>query len=148
MEKYTAVQVLDYFKGKIGIKKTRKRDYIDKRNYIISVLYYKFGYTEFELGDIFNVDRTSINYAKDQPYHLLKSEDAAFAENTKELAEKFPYIFPYHDRTCLPERVYSVVITLTKQDRDDLRIYANARSQYINSAARNIIQEKLKSIKK
>jgi len=66
----------------------------------------------------------------------------------KNLLKGFPYIFPYHDRTSLPERVYSVVITLTKQDRDDLRIYANARSQYINSAARNIIQEKLKSIKK
>jgi len=54
MEKYTAVEVLDYFKGKIGIKKTRKREYIDKRNYIISIFILQvLGILNFELGDIF-----------------------------------------------------------------------------------------------
>lgn len=147
MEEYTAIEVLNYFKENVGVQKTRKREYIDVRNYVIAILYYKFGYTEFELGDIFNLERSSINHAKDLPYDFLEHNDFAFKENTRDVSKKFPYIFPFHSRQALPERVYGVTIMLNKKERDLLNKIARRKSQYINSAAKNIIQEKLKTLK-
>ena len=96
MKKYTDADVLAYWDANMGIQKTRRRDYVDSRNYIIALLHYKFGYTEYDLADIFEIDRSSINWSKKQPYYHIYAEDDAFAINTKDLVDKFPYVFTEH----------------------------------------------------
>lgn len=148
MTEYTAIEVIKYFKDTYGIQKSRKRKYIDPRNYVIALLYYKFKYIEEELADLFLIDRTSINHAKDKPYSLIASKNKQFLEYCEQLIQKFPYIPPYNDRDLVPKRMYIVDVVLTKEDYEVLSIYASAKDQYVKNAARDIIVEKLNKINK
>ena len=42
MNDYTEQQVIDYTINVLVVQKTRKRHYLDNRNYLIHVLYHKF----------------------------------------------------------------------------------------------------------
>lgn len=75
-------------------KKKRLRILLDKRNYLVAILHYKFGMIEEELGKLFKIDRSSISLAKKQTPHLLKIGDPSFIVNAKEYIEKFPFQFP------------------------------------------------------
>ena len=99
MKEYTAKDVIKTLKDVIPIHKTRKRLYIDKRNYLICILYYKFNYTEKMIEDIFSltkniIDRTTVNYAKKQPTHMVKFNDSQFLENISILYKQFPFKIP------------------------------------------------------
>ena len=74
--------------------KKRLRPMLDKRNYLIAILYYKFGYTEEKISTIFSIKRISVSVSKKHPYSLLEYGDNVFKENTKEYLIKYPYDFP------------------------------------------------------
>jgi len=148
MVTYNAVEVIKYFKEKIGIKKSRKQDYIDQRNYVIAILYYEFKYIEEELAELFKVDRSTINHAKDLPYDHIKYSNEKFLNHTLEIREAFPYTLPEHNRDIAPERTYAVTVQLSKEDREIISIYASARSQHIQNALRDIVKEKITQLKK
>lgn len=135
---YTDTEVLSYWKNTIGTQKTRKRDYVDPRNYILALLHFKFGYIEAELGEIFEVHRTSINHAKKHPYDHMDSNDPQFIENTSELIKLFPYIFPKAG-DIKPTKLYPVVVKLNKRQLTSLKNYSVARSRRTNQAAADII---------
>jgi len=143
MTTYSDKDIISYFKKNVGVQKSRKREYLDKRNYVISVLYYEFKYTEEELGYIFMIDRSSVNHAKDLSYHLGKAKEEQYIENNKDLIENFPCVFPDNDRKIVPERCYTVIVNLTKSEKDKLRLYAAGREKHINSAARDLIVSRL-----
>ena len=91
---YTDEDIITWFKKNCGFKKTRKREYLDQRNYVIAVLYQKFKYSEEALGSLFKVDRSSINHCKKHAYTLLiEYTDDKFIRNTFELINKFPFDF-------------------------------------------------------
>jgi len=74
--------------------KKRLRPLLDKRNYLIAILYYKFGYTEEKISTIYNIKRISVSVSKKLPYTLLEYGDNVFKENTKDYLIKYPYDFP------------------------------------------------------
>ena len=74
--------------------KKRLRPLLDKRNYLIAILYYKFGYTEERISAIYNIKRISVSVSKKHPYTLLEYGDNVFKENVKEYLIKYPYDFP------------------------------------------------------
>ena len=74
--------------------KKRLRPLLDKRNYLIAILYYKFGYTEEKISTIFSIKRISVSVSKKHPYTLLEYGDNVFKENIKEYLIKYPYDFP------------------------------------------------------
>ena len=74
--------------------KKRLRPLLDKRNYLIAILYYKFGYTEEKISTIFSIKRISVSVSKKHPYSLLEYGDNVFKENAKEYLIKYPYDFP------------------------------------------------------
>ena len=74
--------------------KKRLRPMLDKRNYLIAILYYKFGYTEEKISTIYNIKRVSVSVSKKLPYTLLEYGDNVFKENAKEYLIKYPYDFP------------------------------------------------------
>jgi hypothetical protein len=99
LEEYSDTDILNALKNIIPKQRTRKRTYIDKRNYLISILHYKFQYTEEKIANMFSLtsdplNRSSINHAKKQPGYYSKNEDTNFLVNTGELAEKFPFNIP------------------------------------------------------
>jgi hypothetical protein len=143
MTTYSYNDVLTYFKKNVGVQKSRKREYLDKRNYVISVLYYEFKYTEEELGYLFKIDRSSVSHAKNISFHLAQAKEEQYLKNVKELTENFPCLFPDNDKKRVPERCYTVVVNLTKSEKDKLILYAAGKEKHINSVARDLIIDKL-----
>ena len=74
--------------------KKRLRPMLDKRNYLISILYYKFGYTEEKISTIYNIKRITVSVSKKHAYSLLEYGDNVFKENVKDYLIKYPYDFP------------------------------------------------------
>lgn len=93
MNDYTEQQVIDYTINVLVIQKTRKRHYLDNRNYLIHVLYHKFRWTERRLQDLFLTERSAINHNKYAVMNLIQTNDSYFFENTKHLFELFPINF-------------------------------------------------------
>jgi hypothetical protein len=90
---YESLDIFRYVEDVLTIQKTRKRIYIDKRNYLIYILYHKFFYTEEVLAEHFQVDHTTINYVKRTFSDLLKYPTKEFKFNIKELVKLFPLDF-------------------------------------------------------
>jgi len=144
-EGFTREEVLEYFFNEMGgVQKTRKQIYIDNRNYVLAILYYEFKYSERELARIFEIDRTSVNYSKDRPFHLMETKDSYFLRHTKTVREKFPYFFPYNDRepVAIATR-YHVMVSLDKKTRQRLKKYATLKNKYSNTAAAELIEKAL-----
>ena len=74
--------------------KKRLRPMLDKRNYLIAMLYYKFGYTEEKIATIFNMSRTTVSVSKLHTYSLLKYGDNVFKANVSDYLINYPYDFP------------------------------------------------------
>lgn len=91
---YTAQDVIDYLSNTLMIRDTRKREYIDPRNYLIAIMTYQFKYTEMEVAKLFKIERSSVNHAKKHPYMMMTTRDVEFMTHAKEVIEKFPYDFP------------------------------------------------------
>lgn len=142
---YTAESLLEYFHDNIGIQKHRKPEYVDARNYIIALLYYKFNYTEFDLEEIFKVDRTTINYSKNQPYYHLQHKDPIFLENAAELILKFPYEFTDPESKKKTNRLTErVILNIDKRLYKKLQVRAAKKGTYVKS----VIVEMLHKVEK
>ena len=70
---------------------------MDRRNYLICILYYKFKCSEEYIASNLNVKRCSVTHAKRQPIYLVKSGDPLFQKNVLELQKKYPYELPKTD---------------------------------------------------
>jgi len=141
---YTAEDVITYFDANIGVKKTRKRDYLDKRNYVIALLHYKFSYSELVLEGMHNIDRSTINHGKRSPHDLIESNNQDFLNNTKELIELFPYDFPEYEGHAVSNRQHMVRISLDKETYTKLKKYSELKDMYINRATKELLTKAIK----
>jgi len=102
---YTSDDVLKELKKIVPKNRTRKRSYLDRRNYLICILHYKFKFTEESIAEHVNITRPTVCLAKKHPIKLLKTEDIVFEINTMHLHKKFPFMIPrthvqpYRERT-------------------------------------------------
>ena len=64
---------------------------MDPRNYLLSILHYKFNLTEMALQEVFCIDRSTINYAKKHAHTMMKYRDPMFMRHTMDVREKFPF---------------------------------------------------------
>lgn len=111
MEDYTLEDILTECRlivsqNKIAMKK-RERIYLDKRNYLIGILHYKFGKSSIYIGDLLCMDSSSVRAAKSHAYNLLAYGDITFSANACEFIQRFPYEFP---RTANKLRRSSTVV--------------------------------------
>lgn len=142
---YTAKDLLDYFHDNIGLQKHRKPEYVDPRNYVIGVLHYKFNYTEFDLEEIFQVHRTTINYGKNQPYQHIETKNSVFLENAAELILKFPYEFPDPETVKKSHRsTERVILNIDKRLYKKLQVRAAKKGSYVKT----VIVEMLHKVEK
>ncbi len=74
--------------------KKRLRPMLDKRNYLIAMLYYKFGYTEEQIATIFSMSRTTVSVSKLHTHSLLEYGDNIFKANVSKYLINYPYDFP------------------------------------------------------
>jgi hypothetical protein len=90
---YTDKDIIEYVQNELGVKKTRKKEYIDPRNYLIAVLYEKFKYSDNEISQIFGIDRSTVNISRRLPYHIMViQENEKYHENVHEVINLFPHI--------------------------------------------------------
>jgi hypothetical protein len=149
MDKYDDGDIVRYYKNVLLKEtRTRKRAYIDPRDYLIAILHYKFGYTEEILALTFGpIHRTTMNHAKKNPYFSLLYKDVTFLENTKTERLKFPYVFPNPTKSSTPPgRKYRVIIGLTRIEHEKLKKVSLAKGTRMDVTARRLLSKYLTQI--
>jgi hypothetical protein len=140
---YTEEDVHDYIVNTLVIKKSRKQDYLDVRNYLLAILYYNFKHTEEELQFIYKIDRSTINVSKKNPYHLLKLNDYDFLKHTEEVRLKFPYVFPEPSTKSKLKHRKKTTISLNNMVYGQVKIFAEKNDMYLHTAIRLLIKRGL-----
>lgn len=139
---YTEQDVIDYIKNTLIIKKTRKRDYLDPRNYLLGILAYKYNYNEIDIAPLLKIERSSVNHAKKQPYAMLSIKDAEFLKHVKEVMEIFPYDFP-EPKVMNPRDYYEkkekITIYLDKEIHESIKEIARASKSTTPAILKNLI---------
>lgn len=85
------------------IPKSRHRENVDQRSYIIGALYYNCGMTEQAIADYLEIKRDTVNYNKLNSVRFRS--DRSYAVNTSELRSKFDYelggvVIKSRDKIC------------------------------------------------
>jgi hypothetical protein len=140
---YTETDVRDYLTNVFIIKKTRKRNYLDNRNYLLALMFYKFNLTEDELGFIFKIDRSTINISKKIPYFLFLLQDGTFIKNTTEVQKLFPFTFPEPNIKSKLKQRSKVMLSLDQMLYGQVKMYADKNDMYMHTAIRELIKKGL-----
>lgn len=138
---YKAKDLLKYWRAYVKVNGvSRKAERLAVRNYIIAILYYKYGFIEDELGKIFKIHRCSINWSKPQPYYHLLHNDVKFKHHTKEISELFPYTFP-EPKGHSPVVKKKNTIYVNKSTYEKLTNYSKRNDISIHQAADKILSK-------
>lgn len=126
MKNYTDEDIIEELKNIFPEYKTRKRTYIDPRNYLICILIYKFNYTEQRVADAFDgtkfkIDRSTVAHAKHKPVEL--ATDDIFLENIALVHEKFPFDLPNDCKMQFIDK--DIKFTLTSKQLCRINNYAS-----------------------
>jgi len=141
---YKDHDVIDYWNENYGFIKTRKTKYLDPRNYTIAVLYYKFGYLEEELAELFKIDHSTVNHSKKMAYnHIVDVPNTVFIKHVKELIQLFPYNFPFPG-SLKDSILYPITFYVSKDIMRSLQKYSKASSKRTNRLCSEIISNKMK----
>ena len=125
-------------------KKKRERSYLDKRNYLISLLYFKFNLTESKIEEILNINRLTIHSAKWQAFQLINANDISFIANANEYIIKYPFNFP-KKRLVKENRRKSVVsVMLHNNIYKKLNAYSKINDVRIDVGASELLTRALK----
>ncbi len=100
MINYTKEDIIDELLKISTEPKTKVPHIVDKRNYLIAILYYTFKATEEEIIIYTNLtSRSTINHAKRTAFELYKIKDKLFLKNVDELIQKYPCDFNFDIKT-------------------------------------------------
>jgi hypothetical protein len=121
----------------------RAREYLDKRNYLIGILYYKYGKSEKFIADHVKLERTTVHNAKANAYTLLSYEDISFMANACNYIQRFPFEFP---RTASKtNRGYSVVLSLNDSLYKKIKYYQEIKGDSkISVTIKNLLEKNMK----
>lgn len=78
-------------------KKSRKRELVDQRSYLIGILIHKFRLTEYSVADLTGYNRHTIHYNKKLPIQLCS--DSTYICNVYFLANQYPFDFAKYSET-------------------------------------------------
>lgn len=71
---------------------SRLRELVDKRSYLIALMYFKFGLKEEKIASKVNISRAKVQYNKHLPAKYKGQPDYMY--NIESLALKYPFEFP------------------------------------------------------
>ena len=130
MTDYTKQDIIDELLIIKNKPKTREPHIVDRRNYLIAILYYTFKAREEEVFTYTNlVSRSTINHAKRAAFNLYKIKDPLFLKNVNEFIQKYPAEFNSFD---VKKRVYNttaatISITLTHYELASFTRYMQSK---------------------
>ena len=118
-QEYSLLDVVKELRQLVPSKSTRKRVYLDRRNYLICILHYKFKCSEEYIASNLDIKRCSVSHSKRQPIYLVKSGDPLFEQNTIHLQKKYPYELPETDAPISKgrERTKTIFLDATTLNR-------------------------------
>jgi hypothetical protein len=100
MINYSKQDIIDELLKISSKPKTKAPHIVDRRNYLIAILYYTFKATEEEIIIYTNLtSRSTINHAKRTAFELYKIKDKLFLKNVDELIQKYPCDFNFDIKT-------------------------------------------------
>lgn len=127
------------------LKEGKNRRSLDRRNYLIALMYYEFGKTEESIAKTMEMKRETVTSAKFHPYQLLEYNDPAFTNNVKDLMVMFPYVFPNHYSAKSSKKQTVVNVYLEKDIAKKLRSYMAFKDiSRIDSAIKDLVIKGLK----
>ena len=147
MEDYTLDDILIECRllaaqNKLAMKK-RERTYLDKRNYLIGLLHYKYGKSSAYIGDLLGIDSSTVRAAKSHAYNLLRYGDITFSANACEFIQRFPYDFPSSANKI--RRHSTVVVSLDGLMFKKLKAYQEIMGDAkIDVTIRNLLKKAIK----
>jgi hypothetical protein len=89
MEDYTKEEVIKELSSLD--QKTRKRNVVDQRSYLIGILHQKFGLSEHAIAKLTGLKREKVNYNRRLPVQF--KDDVAYKKNVYVYAQLFPFDF-------------------------------------------------------
>lgn len=125
------------------IKEKKNRERMDRRNYLIALLYYKFRFTEKRIAEVIGMTRDAVTSAKIQPYQLISINDFSFSANVNDLMIKYPFDFPNVNTPKESKRKSGVNIKLHQSTFKKLKIYAGIKQIRLDVAAVRLITKGL-----
>lgn len=97
---------------------SRKRELVDKRSYLIALMYFKFNLTEEQIASKVNIKRAKVQYNKHLPAKYSGQPDYVY--NIDSLALKYPFEFPAYKVKKKKRNGDFVKIKFTKKQREEL----------------------------
>ena len=144
---YTKEDVIEYWESIRPSQKTRKRPYLDERNYILALLHYKYKVTESHLEKIIGIDRSSISHNKKFAYNYTNIQEPTFLLHTSKVRQKFPYEFPkpeiYQAKEYPYSRLYAYRLNLDYKLRTAVRLYCEKRGIHSSTGLRDLVRKGL-----
>tara|TARA_R110000803_G_scaffold196714_4_gene260054 strand:+ start:649 stop:1107 length:459 start_codon:yes stop_codon:yes gene_type:complete len=137
--------IVNYIKINQFNKKTRKRKVLDPRNFLINILYHKYGWTESDIASLVNRHHTNINHCKNDCYYLWN--DPSFITNTQSVRNEFPLWVPIVPDKKISEykRKKVIMVQLNKIEHEKLLVFKKStNSKSINVAFKKLAFEKIK----
>ena len=113
---YTIKDIVEEFKKVRSA--SRKRHLVDKRSYLIGLLYYKFDLTEEQIAALLAIKRAKVQYNKLLPSKYGNQVDYAY--NIDELSIKYPYEFPTYKAKKDKRHGDFVKVRFTKPQKEEL----------------------------
>jgi hypothetical protein len=126
------------------IKKKKDRAILDKRNYLIALLYFKYSWSETKIAALFEMDRSTVNYSKYLANQFITINDISFIANVNDLHLSFPYDFPDRQNQKLITRLNVVNIRLHNDVYKKLNNYAKVNGLKIDQAAASLLIKAIK----
>ena len=127
------------------LKEGKNRRSMDRRNYLIALMYYKFHKTEVVIANVFDMKRETVTSAKFHPYQLLEYSDISFIANVNDLILEFPFEFPDHKALNADKRYTAVITHFDKDVRKKLKSYMEFKSiSRIDMAVKDLVIKALK----
>jgi len=136
-------KIVNYIKINQFNKKTRKRKVLDPRNFLINILYHKYGWTESDISSLVNRQRSNISHCKNDCYYLWN--DPSFITNTQNVRNEFPLWIPIVPNKKIAEykRKKVIMVQLNKTEHEKLLVFKKStNSKSINVAFKKLAFEK------
>lgn len=147
MENYTLEDILKECETLAAQNKTarkkRERMYLDKRNYLIGLLHYKYGKSSKYIGNLFDIDDSTVRASKMHAYNLLSYNDITFSANACEFIQRFPYDFPSSANKL--RRGTTVVLSLDIKMYKKIKAYGDLMGDdKIATTIKNLLRKAIK----
>lgn len=140
---YTIEDITAYLTSITPAERTRQRVWLDPRNYLIGILYYKFNVSEIALETLLNIDRSTVNHAKKIPQAMISYYDPTFMKNTIEVRQLFPYEFPDKELKPQHQHQYSYRVGFDKAAFKKVRAYCIMKGEHPSLALSKLILKSL-----